>query len=177
MEILFTGSELVLFGEKYPATCKVRTLENGQRKPDQVVKTMGSTVPHGVPYDPAPFPPGEWKVTRVVWIPDRDGSDGAYWPVFIDTDATQELTVWELDDRGRYLVPTDETITGKGYGAHHARWMPEYDWKPSSTTLGCINILSPYDAQFIAEEIDAAMGYRQEIKLIVPPWEDWHAVV
>ena len=172
MIIRFTGQELIGFERTMPATCSVRNHENGRRKPEEVVKTMGQTRPWGKAYQPAPFPPGRWEVTRVAWV-EKDGDDGAYWPCFIDTDAWQELTVWDLDDRGRYLVPSDETIIGKGYGTHHARYLFRGAWTRSNTTLGCINVLSPEHAQWLGEEIHAAAGFRQKVYLDVPPWEEW----
>lgn len=167
--VKFTGRTLEAWGTKINATCVVRNAVNGWRKPEQVVRTFGSTHPNGLPYQPERFPPGVWEITRVADM----GPDTVYWPAYIDTEATQQLPIWELDDRGRYLVPSDHTITGRGYGIHHARYHCNDAIIPSSTTLGCINILSPEDAQWFGEEIRKALGYRLHVFLEVPEWDEW----
>lgn len=167
--VTFTGRTLEAWGRSINATCVVRNDLNGWRKPDQVVRTFASTVPHGLPYQPRPFPPGLWEITRVADM----GSETVYWPVYVDTEATQELPIWELDDRGRYLVPSDYTVTGRGYGIHHARYEVNETLISSSTTLGCINILSPDDAQWFGDEIRKALGYRLHVFLEVPEWDQW----
>jgi len=173
MQIYFTGTALMAFGQMVPATCVVRTRANGQRRRDQVVRTIGQTTPQGVPYDPERFPPGEWEITRVVRIPNMDGPDAAYWPYFIDTNATQDLPAWKLDDEGRYLEADDWAIVGRGYGIHHARWQTDGRWMPSRTTLGCINVLDPDDARWLGVKLERAAGMRQRVTLTVPPWGEW----
>lgn len=167
--IKFTGSKLIAWGRELPATCIVRNEENGWREPWQVIYTMGSTTPHGLPYQPRPFPSGTWDITEVADMP----LDSVYWPVWIDTEATQELTVWDLDDEEMYRKPTKRTIVGKGYGLHHARYKKGARLVPSNTTLGCINILQPEDAQWLGRRIRQAMGYKLHVMLEVPEWDQW----
>lgn len=169
--IRFTGRSLLGWGVEIDATCIVRNEENGYRKPGQVVRTMGSTTPHGLAYQPRPFPAGTWSVTDIVDM----SMDTVYWPRWIATDAHQELTVWDVDEQGRYLAPTDDTVIGKGYGLHHARYWKGTELVPSGSTLGCINILDPADAEWLATEIRAAVGNRLHVCLYVPPWDEWEA--
>ena len=168
MILRFTGHELTGAGAAIPATCVVRNEDNGWRHADQIVRTSGQTVPHGMPYQPRAFPPGRWDITRVVDM----GDDTAYWPVFIDTSAVQELPVWKLK-QDMYVRPTTKVFTGRGYGIHHARYHKSGLMVRSNTTLGCINILDPDDARRLADEIREAMGLRQAVCIEVPPWEEW----
>jgi len=168
MLVQFTGKELLAFGRKIPATCVVRNEQNGWRKRDQVVLTKGQTEPWGLPYYPRQFPRGEWEITRVVDM----GKDTEYWPVYIDTNAEQKLRVWDIED-GEYYSPTYRWVTGKGYGIHHARYKKGGEFLKSNTTLGCINVLSPDDAVWLADHIRNAFGMRQKVYIHVPPWKDW----
>lgn len=167
--IRFTGSRIVAWGREIDATCVVRNELNRWRQPWQVVRTMGSSRPHGLPYQPRPFPPGTHEITRVVDM----GEDTVYWPIYIDTDATQELPVWELDLQGMYYKPTGEHFTGRGYGIHHARYRKGGKLVPSNTTLGCINIIDPDDARWLGEQVREAVGYKLHVMIDVPRWEAW----
>ena len=169
MTIQFTGKELLAFGRVIPATCIVRNAKNELRKNNQVVITRGQTVPHGLPYQPKRFPPGQHEITRVVDMPE----DSVYWRVFMDTDATQMVRIWELDDDGNYYGPLYKWVPGKGYGIHHARYHKGGELVTSNTTLGCINILSPEDARWLGDEIREAVGMRQRMHINVPPWKEW----
>lgn len=168
MLIQFTGKELLAFGRSLPATCVVRNEMNGWRKPDQVVYTKGQTTPHGVAYYPRRFPAGTWELIRVVDMP----KNTEYWPVYIDTNATQTIRAWEVEE-GKYVRPKYQWIRGKGYGIHHARYKKGDDMVKSNTTLGCINILSPDDALWLGKEVREAMGMRQRVFIKVPPWNKW----
>jgi hypothetical protein len=167
--IRFTGKRLIAWGEELDATCIVRNEVNGWREPWQVVYTMGSTRPHHLPYQPRPFPPGTHDITDIADMP----LDSVYWPTWIGTDATQELTEWELDDEDMYRRPKRYTIIGQGYGLHHARYKKGRQLKASTTTLGCINILSPDDAKWLGQQIREAMAYKLSVFLDVPEWEEW----
>lgn len=168
MLIQFTGSELLAFGRKLPATCVVRNELNGWRKRDQVVLTAGQTTPHGLAYQPRMFPPGEWEVTRVVDM----SQDTEFWPVFIDTDANQMLRIWNIED-GKYYGPAMKWVTGWGYGIHHARYSKLGEYVPSNTTLGCINVLSPDDASWLGMEVRNAKDMKCRVDIKVPPWNEW----
>lgn len=152
MTIQFNGKEIAAFHRKIEATCLVRTRENGEREADQIVKTLGQTTPRGLPYDPRPFPPGTWEITRVADM----GDDTEYAPVFIDTGATQILNAWELDEEGDYLRATKQRFIGRGYGIHHARWNPGGGLVPSRTTLGCLNIIEPDNAAWLGRKVREA---------------------
>ncbi len=169
MTIQFTGRELLAFGRSLAASCIVRNELNKWRKSDQVVITLGQTTPHGLPYYPRQFPPGEHQITRVADCA-KDGDDAAYWPVFMDTDATQMVRIWSLDDDGNYYGPTYRWIRGWGYGIHHARYSKAGQMVTSKTTLGCINILSSDDAQWLGQEVREATG---RVYIDIPPWNKW----
>ena len=158
----FTGKHLLLHGREIPATCIVRNELNGWRKPHQVIRTMGTTRPHGAAYYPRLFPAGEWEITSSTFMPDTS----QYWPAFIATDATQELEAWEVKD-GAYHAPLGETFTGRGYGIHHARYPRDGRMVFSTTTFGCINVHNPQDVLWLVANMDKGE------RLIVPPWEEW----
>ncbi len=168
--IRFTGTELVAFDRHIPATCIVRSELNGWRKPEQIVRTLGQTYPHGLAYQPRQFPPGSHEITRV----EDMGDETAYWPVYIDTDARQELKEWGVSD-GKYTAPTGTVFLGRGYGIHHARYQRSDEMVASNTTLGCINVLAADDARWLGDEIRKAMGMRQKVYFDVPAWDEWEA--
>jgi len=172
MILQFTGREILAFGRALPSTCVVRNEENHWRKSDEVVVTRGQTVPHGLPYQPRRFPPGEWEITAVVDC-QKTGDDAEYWPVWMDTNATQTVRIWDLDEEGNYYSPKFRWVTGKGYGIHHARYSKADQMVPSNTTLGCINIASSDDAQWLGDRIEEAVGMRQRVYIDVPPWNKW----
>ena len=167
--IHFTGKRIKAFNREINATCEVRNEQNKERKPHQVVITQGQTVPHGAPYQPRKFPPGQWAITRVVDM----GIGTEYWPVFMDTAASQKVRVWDLDEEGNYYGPLLKWITGRGYGIHHARWNPGGGYRASRTTLGCINILSPDDAMWLGGRVRDAVGEGLRVYIDVPPWDVW----
>lgn len=169
MILQFTGTKILAFGRAIPASCVVRNEENHWRKDDQVVVTMGQTVPHGLPYQPRQFPPGEWEITRVADCA-KDGEEAAYWPVFMDTDATQMVRIWELDDEQHYYGPLYRWVPGKGYGIHHARYSKAGQMVASNTTLGCINIASSDDARWLGDKVREATG---RVYIDIPPWNKW----
>jgi hypothetical protein len=160
----FTGKEIHAFGREIPATCIVRNELNGWRKPHQIIRTTGTTHPHGLAYYPRPFPAGEWDIMAP--IPVDDGSQ--YWPYFIPTTATAELEAWDIKD-GKYDKPSGRTFVGRGYGLHHARFRRDGEMVFSTTTFGCINILNPQDVLFLVDKLRDA----GPVKLTVPPWEQW----
>lgn len=169
MLIQFTGSELLVLGKTISATCVVRNELNEWRKSNQVVYTGGQTNPNGLPYQPRQFPPGKHEITRIVDC----GEDSVYWPVFLDTDAVQKVKVWKLDDKGEYLSPMIRYVQGKGYGIHHARYKKGGELVPSNTTLGCINVKSPDDMEWLSEKIKEYFGLRQRVYIDIPPWKEW----
>lgn len=162
----FTGHEIIGFDRWYPTTCVVRNELNGDRRPDQVLMEKGGRVVKsgGTPYQPRPFPAGRWQISEVVWMP----LTSIYWPVFIRTNAWQYLDYWEIDENECYSRPTGKRFRGHGYGIHHARLDIGGELVPSSTTLGCMNVLDPEDAHSLGEHIVVAMGRHQHIYIDVP---------
>jgi hypothetical protein len=140
---------------QYPASCKVRTLRDGTRMADEVVRS----VPGGRPYDPRPFPSGLWRVTGVVWQKDARFDAATYGPVKILTNAWQMVEVWTLDRYGDYLRETDELVRDEGYWLHYSE---------SKTTLGCIRSDSPQDVIAIAKAVEAALRQGEVVGLEVP---------
>ena len=138
------AGRLVLSGAVYTASCRVRSLRDGTRGADEVVRT----IPGGFPYDPRPFPKGIWNITAVEWQRDRGFDRNVYGPAKIRTDARQRVNVWELDGDGDYAKETEERVEDAGYLLHYSR---------SGTTLGCIRLASPADAVAIANIIAAAL--------------------
>lgn len=171
-DLVFTGKALRAFGRVLVATCVVRNELNGWRGAAQVVRTGGSTLPHGLPYQPRQFPPGRHLITGVASYP-IVGEGAEFWPAFVSTDAVQELHEWALDEKKWYHRELARTFIGHGYGIHHARYQDGDEWVRSNTTLGCINITDPNDAEWLGEQVYASIGFRQELYLVVPDWSKW----
>lgn len=183
IDLVFTGQRIVSpFGDDIEATCVVRNELNGRRMgPGNVLYELGGSPTSknregAKPYQPRPFPCGRWQIGEVVWEDD----DSIYAPVFIRTNAHQMLNYWELDEDGHYLRKLTHKVggedvewrfDGKGYGIHHARFgSPPI---PSSTTLGCINILNPDNAKWLGMHLREAMHEREHVFITVPSWEVW----
>jgi hypothetical protein len=136
----------------------VRTLKDGTRKSSEVVRS----IPHGLPYDPIPFPAGVWRITGVKWQKDSDGKAlfdyNTYGPVKILTDASQWVKVWELDSDGDYLRERGDEVKDHGYLLHYSVF---------NTTLGCIRLACHEDAETLAKIIERALGKGKTIDLEV----------
>jgi hypothetical protein len=150
---LFVGG--VIF---FPISNLVRTLKDGSRKSCEVVRT----IPHGLPYDPMPFPAGLWHITGVEWQKDSGGKAvfdyNTYGPVKIRTDAWQWVKVWELDEEGDYLRERGDEVMDYGYLLHYSVF---------NTTLGCIKLASPKDAELLAKIIEEFLGSGKPVELEV----------
>ena len=133
---------------RYRVSCSVRTLKNGLRYSDQVVRTT----PGDKPYMPMVFPSGRWKITGVLWQRDDSGKDvfnyNTYGPCKILTDAYQYVNVWELDSDGDYYRETDVKVLDSCYWLHYSM---------SSTTTGCVRLNSHDDAVHIGEVVDSSL--------------------
>ena len=116
----------------------------------EVKYTVNKDGTRGKPYMPRKFPLGRCKILSVErWAANRgDGkpnfSKADFGLVRIRTDAHQTVHVWALDDKGGYDHVTDETIEDYGYLIHNA----------VSTTLGCINCVSPTAMEKLAEMVE-----------------------
>ncbi|MDR1252937.1 MAG: hypothetical protein LBK62_12375 [Treponema sp.] len=131
----------------------IRSLRDGTRKFDEVVRT----IPGDFPYDPQYFPKGLWKITGVEWQKDKGFDSRIYGPVKIRTDAWQWVKVWQLDEDGDYLKETAQLVRDTGYLLHYS---------DSKTTWGCIRLASPDDATAIGKAIENAL-IREEVLLEV----------
>lgn len=174
MMMYFDGATLEAFGKNINCTCIVRNDENKRRKgPDDVLfERGGHIVGHddgGRPYQPRRFPKGSWEITDVIW-PELNS---VYWPVILKTEANQPLQYWKLDNQGRYKEPAGDTFNGYGYWIHHARYRHNGELIDSSTTYGCLNVLSVEDMIWLGEKVHEARGFRQRVFVNVPPWSEW----
>lgn len=148
------NGRLALNGACYAISNRVRTLKEGTRKSYEVART----IPHNLPYDPMPFPAGLWQVTGVEWQKDKGFDFKTYGPVKIRTDASQWAKVWELDGDGDYLRERGDEVKDSGYLLHYS---------VSGTTLGCIRLASPGDAEAVARLIEKALGSGEAVDLEV----------
>jgi hypothetical protein len=158
MTIIFTWTELILkigdrILDRFPATCKVRTELNGQRKKNQIVKTF-PIAGDREPYYPRQFPSGIFDITGVEYTKDPD-----YAPVKIKTDALREVFTWSLTRRGNYYYkPTGEMQIDSCYYLHYTKY---------KTTHGCIRLSTPEDALKLAGIIEKYIKRKAVIKLEV----------
>jgi hypothetical protein len=134
--------------QKIPCSCDVRTLANGRRRKDEIVRTT----PGGKPYDPVRFPVGSWTVTRP-----RARSDEYRAPFFIPTDAFADVPLWAVEG-GLYRHEIAGQDRDREYGLHYST---------SKTTQGCIRIDSRDDLLDLAEQINAAIDAFEPVRLAV----------
>jgi hypothetical protein len=135
-------------------TCRIRTLKDGTRKRNEVVRS----IPDDLPYDPLPFPKGEWKIEAVEWQDKKKFDKNIYGVVKIRTDAWQKVKVWKLDEDGDYLHETEQEIVDRAYLAHYST---------SNTTLGCVRFASNEDGEIIGKVIERALEQGEDIDMEV----------
>ena len=145
---------LAIDGAAFPISCNVRTLRDGARKSYEVIRS----IPDNLPYDPRPFPKGLWNVTGVEWQKEKGFDPKTYGPVKIRTGAWQHVNVWELDKDGDYFRETEQQTRDEGYLLHYSA---------SPTTLGCIRLASPADAETIAGIIQRLLEKREQVQMEV----------
>jgi hypothetical protein len=138
------AGKLIIRNAVFPISNRVRTLRYWARRANEVVRT----IPDGLPYDPWLFPKGIWRITGIDWQTEKGFDFSTYGPVKIRTDAWQWVKVWELDAEGDYLRETEQRVKDTGYWLHYSQ---------SSTTLGCIRLDSPEDAEAIANILEKAL--------------------
>jgi len=152
------NGKLTLNGACYAISNQVRTLKDGTRRNSEVIRS----IPDNLPYDPVPFPAGLWRVTGVEWQKDGKGRAAfdyyTYGPAKIRTDAWQWVRVWELDRDGDYLRERGDEAKDRGYLLHYS---------VSKTTLGCIRLASPADAEAVAKTIEKALANGENVELEV----------
>jgi hypothetical protein len=108
-------------------SCLVRNELNGWRKPNEVVyRITRDNIESHDPVQPRQFPNGIWTIE---WIEPRVNRYQR--PYYIQTNAYQMLSIWELDENGRYKKETNILKPDYSYGLHFSE---------SNTTLGCIKI-------------------------------------
>ena len=146
--------KLLVGDSVFAISCKVRTLQEGTRASHEVVLS----IPKGLPYDPRPFPKGSWNITGIEYQKDKRFDPRTYGPVKIRTDAFQMVKVWELDGDKDYLQETDRLVKDIGYLLHYSN---------SSTTLGCIRLSSPNDAETIATIVKNLLNNGENVQLDV----------
>jgi len=78
--------------------------------------------------------------------------------VKIRTDAFQWVKTWELDEDKDYLRETERQVRDSGYLLHYST---------SSTTLGCIRLASPNDAESIALILKRLLNQGEAIQMEV----------
>ncbi|MDR3122234.1 MAG: hypothetical protein LBU16_00440 [Treponema sp.] len=137
----------------FPVSNRVRTIRDGTRESHEVTLS----IPDRCPYDPQPFPKGLWHITGLDWQKEKNFDPRTYGPVKIRTDAWQWVNVWQLDGYGDYLRETDERVKDTCYWLHYSAF---------SSTLGCIRLASPKDAESIANLIARALD-REPVELEV----------
>jgi len=145
---------LAVDGAAFPISCNVRTLRNGTRESYDVTRS----IPADLPYDPQPFPKGVWNITGVEWQKEKGFNPKTYGPVKIRTDAWRIVNVWKLDKEGDYLRETEQQTRDEGYLLHYSA---------SATTLGCIRLASPADAETIAGIIQRLLEKREQVQMEV----------
>lgn len=133
------------------ASCIVRNELNGQRKPDQVVRSEEKDGTDGVPYMPRAFPVGRWFITAAI-----PKSDDYMAPFFLATDAWQMVDEWSLEG-GKYGKPIGK-VADYGYGLHNSK---------SGSTLGCIRIHGRKDLLDIVAACRASWAREESVVLEV----------
>lgn len=138
-----------------PCSCNVRNEINKWRGETEVVHGERRDGSQGPPYQPRGFPSGRWNVGKPV-----KETDPYMAPWFIPTDASQMVDEWiteRIKGVERYLMKSGRTFDDWGYGLH---------FSVSSTTLGCIKILSLTDLLFLVDEVTACIDRKEPVALI-----------
>jgi len=149
-----SNGPLLVNGAVFQVTCKVRSVGNGLRKRDEVVRS----IPDNLPYDPMPFPKGLWNITGIEWQKDFRFDEKVYGPVKIRTDAWQWVNVWKLDKDGDYFEETGKRVKDFAYHLHYST---------SSTTLGCIRLPNAKEATTIGKIIEQLFAQKEPVQLEV----------
>jgi hypothetical protein len=145
---------LIVDGTVFSISNKIRTLKDGTRAIHEVVLSL----PGKMPYDPQPFPKGLWNITGIEWQKEKGFDSTTYGPVKIRTDAWRWVNIWQLDEDGDYFKETGQSVKDHGYLLHYSQ---------SGTTLGCIRLASPKDAETIAGIIQRILDKDEEVTLEV----------
>jgi hypothetical protein len=121
---------------------KVRNELNGLRPRNPLFR--GTTDVYratgNIPAMPRVYPVGTHTILGFKEHPDPTEDNGYLYPVFIETDAVNQVPEWELDENGFYLRPTGRMIEDKDNGLHFS----SSDW-----TDGCLRIGSESDVRYL----------------------------
>jgi hypothetical protein len=93
-----------------------------------------------IPAMPRIFPIGEWTITGFKEHPDPTEDHGYLYPVFIATDAFNQVPEYELDKNGFYLRPTGGVIIDRDLGLH---------FSTSDYTDGCLRIATEAEERWL----------------------------
>jgi len=142
------SSELWYNGLMISCSCNVRNELNGNRRMNEIVRTM----PNGKPYMPRIFPKGTWKVGLPLV---RETDELA--PFFIPTNAHQLVQVWDTRN-GSYVAATNILDDDTAYGLHYSLYQ---------NTLGCIKIRNKKDLLELVRVIKECYARKEEVYVIV----------
>ena len=114
MEITWKKSDGFLIADKRQIQCwsKVRNELNDLRPRNPLLPgTTDDYLATGdIPAMPRPYPVGNWRITGFKGHPDPTEDNGYLYPIFINTDAVNQVPEWQLDANGLYLKPTGKLI-------------------------------------------------------------------
>ena len=155
-------NELNAFGRTILVSCKVRNLENGLRRVDQVVFGLNGDGSQGKAVSPQVFPQGIWAVGKPRAVDPAKDVQQYKQPYFIPTDAYQDLPAWSVhpdpEDGLHYEEKTAEVFRDWGYGLHFSK---------SATTLGCLKVESRDDLMWLVEEIKRVQANGDTVRIAV----------
>ena len=145
---------LTVNGKDYECWSNVRNELNGKRALHDAREVV-RMIPSGHPYMPRPFPLGTWSILGTIRRNPESARYNVLGPVFIRTDACQELPVWELGSNGGYDHETGELVMDEAYGLHAS--------PVSLTTWGCGRLASTNAARTLGSIVDANMRLILEV--------------
>lgn len=136
---------------------KVRNELNGLRprkgEHDTCISINADGSP-GVPIMPRPFPAGNWKIIGIKEHPDPAENHGYLYPVFLLTDAVNEVDEWILDENGFYLRPSGRKVKDHFNGLH---------FSTSTYTQGCIRVETEKDVRTMWAIVKGELAAGREI--------------
>ena len=144
MEITWKKSDgyLIADGRQIQCWSKVRNELNDLRPRNPLLPgTTDVYLATGdIPAMPRPYPVGNWRITGFKEHPDPTEDNGYLYPIFINTDAVNQVPEWQLDANGLYLKPTGKLIEDEDNGLHFSTC----DW-----TDGCVRIATEEDIRYL----------------------------
>lgn len=135
MQYFHDDELLIIGGDHYKVTCRVRNEINRKRDKSEIVETWPDDGKR-LPYYPRKIPTGLWEVGTPIYTDNPE-----YAPVKIPTTAERNVMTWDVL-AGQYENHSGIIQQDKYYHLHYS--------KNSLTTLGCLRIDSEEDALEIA---------------------------